>query len=217
MTEPSIGLKTQKFFTVESNGQKTEDLPKTFMFKNDTTGVVQEDHTWVTSGKGGCFLRLTDAIVDAREGYSPGRLDPDLLQKVCRDHNETHHVPPFREDWSGWQWVNDRQTHSWYHPGQVPEEIQDITKHVVLPNGEHGYALNPKERPHCQYDCGAQDCGLSGGLCHLGFDFSDPSSLPRAVTEDVFSTVSQFAALSRIRNLSRGGQSPATPVRLFLP
>ncbi len=65
LTDPPLGPKTQEFFTVESNGQKTEDLPRTFMFKNSITGVVQEDHTWVTSGNGGCFLRLTDAIVDA--------------------------------------------------------------------------------------------------------------------------------------------------------
>ena len=110
MAGPSSGRQVQKFFIVESNGQETKDLPRVFLFKNESTGCVQEDPTWIVSGNGGCFLKLPETVVDALKGSTPGRLDPDRLEQACRDHNDTFHVPPFREDWGHWQWYQDRKS-----------------------------------------------------------------------------------------------------------
>ena len=88
---------------MESNGTETVSLPVTFTFTNSHTGVSQEEHTWLTSGNGKCFLRLPKAIVDEKPRQTPGHLDPQRLENVCREHNERHPVPPFQPDWGRWQ------------------------------------------------------------------------------------------------------------------
>jgi hypothetical protein len=159
--------RTQEYFTLESNGSKTVSLPVTFTYTNIHTGVSQVDNTWVTSGNGKCFLRLPKAIVDEKVGQSPGYLDPERLEAACREHNEMHPVPSFQTCWGGWQWMADRRIRVYFAPTQIPEYVLAIAQHISLPNGKHGYNVNPKERPPEQQDSGVQDCGTSGELVHL--------------------------------------------------
>ncbi len=91
---PPLEEATRENYTMESTGTETVSLPVTFYFVQHTGGKVVDD-TWLTRGNGKCFLRVLEVISEAEKGVSPGHLNHDILERVCREHNEKWSVPAF--------------------------------------------------------------------------------------------------------------------------
>ncbi len=81
-----------------------------------------------------------------------------------------------------------------------PEYI--VAKTMTVPNGGTGYETNPKKRPKCQYDSGAQDCGFTGQLNHLGFDPEDSRALERVTLEETLMVRNLSTHNKRVRACS---------------